>query len=170
MCVLNSFPMSVLLSDGLTLWTKFWEARKPERGPTGLITVLVSVEMIQAGTWDLLAMGNGLHLREQGAKSKKSQSSYCCAFDPRRSWPYWYQLSWWASPAEGIFSSAPFVFSWTWTTLWTQWSVLYLNSGILAWLPVAVDLLGKSLMHSSHQQPDNSIVEGAFTGWWCWHV
>ena len=44
--------------------------------------VLVSMEMIQAGTWDLLAVGNGLHLREQGAKSRKSQSSSCCAFDP----------------------------------------------------------------------------------------
>ena len=64
-----------------------------------------------------------------------------------------------------IFFSAPFVFSWIWTTLWTQWSVLYPNSGILACLPFAVDLLGKSLILSSHQQPDINIVEGTYTGW-----
>ena len=115
---------------------------------------------------------HGQWLASQRARSKVQEKpvfQLLCVW-PRRNWPYWYQLSWWASPAEGIFSSAPFVFSWTWTTLWTQWSVLYLNSGILAWLPIAIDLLGKSLMSSSHQQPDNSIVEGAYTGWWCWHV
>lgn len=93
--VLNSPPVSALLWDGLTLWRKFWEARKPGRGPTGLITVPVSMEMIQAAAWDLLAMGNGLHLGEQGAKPRESQSSSYCVFDPRRSWPYWHQLSWW---------------------------------------------------------------------------
>ena len=70
--VLNSPPVSVLLWYGLTLWRKFWEARKPGRGPTSLITASVSVEMIQAAAWNLLAMGNGLHLGEQGVKSREA--------------------------------------------------------------------------------------------------
>lgn len=146
------------------MWPKSMEKRKPGIGATWN----PSFHGHDSGNHLASACsGQQLHLWEQGAKPRTGLPVGVLLPAPEGTQPCWQQPSWEGQSCWGalLLSSALFSCLWIWTSSWTQWSLCFLNSGILDSLLVAVDLPGKGPMPSSTQQPSFQSVEGTSVGW-----
>ena len=163
----------VLLWDGLTKWPEFREERKPGRSPICLTGTSVTMETIQATTWDLPAAGDGLHLRQPRAKPRSNQPcSQCGVYRPRTGSVLLTRV---VLGGPGL-HRATALFQCSLFPLMNQDRFMnpvafpILNSGTQACLPIAVDLPGEGLTPPRPEQLSLNSVNGTYTGWWCWQV